>query len=135
MKYSLFTRAHAPEAGASSGTRGEEISRDATDDPVVVSETSVLGDPARAAQLAEILKAVAHPVRLRIIAILCDGPQHVGALAGALGLKQAIVSQQLRILRMRGLVVVERAGGFARYSLGEPRLRQLVSCIEGCSVK
>ncbi len=86
----------------------------------------------KAAYLAEVLKALAHPARLRIVAALCAGEESVGALAARLDLPQAIVSQQLRILRMSGLVAVERGGGFARYRLAQPRLRQLVDCLEGC---
>ena len=86
----------------------------------------------RAAYLADVLKALAHPARLRIIAALCEGEESVGGLAARLGLAQAIVSQQLRILRMSGLVAAERSGGFARYHLAQPRLRQLVDCLEGC---
>jgi ArsR family transcriptional regulator len=94
----------------------------------------LVADPERAAQIAEVLKAVAHPLRLRIVALLCQQEQHVNALAERLGLKQAIVSQQLRILRLRRLVEVSRADGFARYRIAEPRLRQLLRCMEGCSV-
>ena len=86
----------------------------------------------RAAYLAEVLKALAHPARLRIIAVLCEGEQNVNGLASRLGLPQAIVSQQLRILRMSGLVAAERQGGFCRYHLTQPRLRQLLNCLEGC---
>jgi DNA-binding transcriptional ArsR family regulator len=81
---------------------------------------------------AELLKAIAHPLRLRIVAILCAGNQHVGGLAEQLGVPQAIVSQQLRLLRMRNLVRAIRTNGFARYRLAEPRLRTLVRCLEGC---
>ncbi len=81
---------------------------------------------------AELLKAIAHPLRLRIVAILCAGDQNVGGLAERLGVPQAIVSQQLRLLRMRDLVRVRRTSGFARYRLAEPRLRTLVRCLEGC---
>lgn len=86
----------------------------------------------RAAYLADVLKALAHPARLRIVAALCDGEESVTGLAGRLGIPQAIVSQQLRILRMSGLVAAERNGGFACYSLTQPRLKDLVSCLEGC---
>lgn len=86
----------------------------------------------RAKYLADVLKALAHPARLRIVAALCEGEESVIGLAGRLGVPQAIVSQQLRILRMSGLVAAERSGGFAVYSLAQPRLRQLVSCLEGC---
>ncbi len=86
----------------------------------------------KAEHVAEILKAVAHPLRLRIIALLCEEDVNVSTLADRLGASQSIVSQQLRILRMRRLVAVVREGGFARYRILEPRLRQLVDCVEHC---
>lgn len=82
--------------------------------------------------VAEVLKAVAHPLRLRIVATLCAGEEHVGALAEKLGASQAIVSQQLRILRSHGLVAASRSGGFATYRLVEKNLRGLVRCMEKC---
>jgi ArsR family transcriptional regulator len=93
---------------------------------------SVAEDRPRASFLADVLKALAHPVRLRIVAALCEGETSVIGLAERLGLRQAIVSQQLRILRMSGLVAAVRSRGFSLYALAEPRLRDLVSCLEGC---
>ena len=93
---------------------------------------SLRGDVRRCAALSEILKAVAHPMRMRIVAILCQGPENVGDLAQKMGCRQAAVSQQLRILRTHKLVAAERRDGFARYSLAEPRLRDLIRCMEGC---
>ncbi|HET6487894.1 MAG TPA: metalloregulator ArsR/SmtB family transcription factor [Spirochaetia bacterium] len=84
------------------------------------------------ARCAETLKALAHAHRLRIVAILCEGDETVIGLSRRLSLKQAIVSQQLRILRMSGLVDACRVAGFARYRITQPRLRQLVTCLEGC---
>jgi ArsR family transcriptional regulator len=86
----------------------------------------------RAVQAADMLRAVAHPVRLRILALLGEREQHVSALADRLAVKQAIVSQQLRILRAQRLVEVKRENGFAYYGLAEPRLQDLIRCIEGC---
>jgi ArsR family transcriptional regulator len=83
-------------------------------------------------RVVEILKAVAHPVRLRIVTLLCRGEEHVSALTLALEVNQNIVSQQLRILRMSGLVEVSRHGGHAFYSLAEPHLRDLIRCTEQC---
>jgi len=93
----------------------------------------VATDVARAVQVADILKAVAHPLRLRIVAVLCEGAITVNALAERLGASQAIVSQQLRILRMHRLVIAVRRNGHASYRLLEPRLRDLVTCVEGCT--
>lgn len=95
---------------------------------------SVLDDAQRAAEIAETLKAVAHPLRLRIIALLVDGPEHVGAMAERLDAKQPAVSQQLRILRMHGLVAATRENGHALYRVDNPNLEDLVRCMERCSV-
>jgi ArsR family transcriptional regulator len=89
-------------------------------------------DLERAAQISELLKAVAHPLRLRLVAALADGDARVGDLAERLGAAQAIVSQQLRILRMSGLVRLARRGGVPCYQLAEPRLRDLLVCVQGC---
>ena len=90
-------------------------------------------DRRHAQRAAEIMKALGHPLRLRIIAILCASDEHVTRLAEQLDVQQSIVSQQLRVLRMQGLVEVARTNGHAYYRLGEPRLRELIRCIEGCS--
>jgi len=89
-------------------------------------------DATKAARVAEVLKAVAHPLRLRIVATLCAGADHVNALAARLGTPQPIVSQHLRILRNQGLVKVSRGGGFSTYRIAEPALRDLVCCMEKC---
>jgi len=96
------------------------------------AEPPISSDPARAGRVAEVLKAVAHPLRIRIVAILCQREENVSALAEKLGASQAIVSQQLRILRSHGLVAANRAGGFARYRLVERNLRGVVRCLEKC---
>jgi DNA-binding transcriptional ArsR family regulator len=84
--------------------------------------------------LANMLKALGHPVRLRIIAVLGEGDENVGALAERLGTGPAIVSQQLRILRMSGLVEASRSEGFALYRLAQPRIRDLLRCLEKCPI-
>lgn len=95
---------------------------------------SLCDDTARAGRSAEMIKALSHPIRLRIVALLCSGPEHVSGMAERLGLKQSITSQQLRILRMNGLVEGERQDGFTYYSLTETQLRELIRCVESCRV-
>lgn len=97
-------------------------------------KTPRLADREPAAAAADTLKAVAHPLRLRLVALLAEGDFHVNELAEAVGHSQAIVSQQLRILRMARLVSAEPRGGFVYYRLIEPQLKKLVSCMERCSV-
>ena len=93
---------------------------------------SIVDGAEGAERVADVLRAVAHPLRLRIVALLCAGERHVNALAAELAAPQAIVSQQLRVLRARGLVAATRENGFARYRLAEPALRDLVCCMERC---
>lgn len=97
-----------------------------------VQRKPLVDDGERSARIAEVLKAVAHPIRLRIIALLCEGEEHVNGMAERLKAPQPIISQQLRILRMRGLVEVVRESGHAVYRLAEPRLQQVVDCMEQC---
>lgn len=97
-----------------------------------VARPAISTDPRRASKVADVLKAVAHPLRLRIIAILVEGDANVSRLAERLGAEQAIVSQQLRILRHNGLVAADREGGFATYRLLERHLEGLVHCMEHC---
>ena len=96
------------------------------------TESPLIHDPVRSAKMSEVLKALAHPIRLRIIAILCEEDTHVNAMAERLDVQQPIISQQLRILRMNGLVEVTRESGHATYHLAEPKLRQIVECMEQC---
>jgi Predicted transcriptional regulator len=106
------------------------------EDEAAVSASPLLAlDAERCAEIALIMKALGHPVRLRIVALLDRGPLHVGALAEQLGVGQAVVSQQLGILRMRGLVASRRDQGRAVYRLTEPKLRDLLRCMEGCRVR
>ena len=75
--------------------------------------------------MGRLLRAVAHPLRLQIIDLLFERDLNVTALCEHLGAPQAVVSQQLRILRLTGLVVPHRDGGFVRYRLAPRRLQTL----------
>jgi DNA-binding transcriptional ArsR family regulator len=93
---------------------------------------NIVHDIELAHRLAEVLKALAHPLRLRLVASLCREPQAVGGLCTELGVRQSMVSQHLAVLRMVGLVEADRAGGIATYSIREPGLRKLVECLADC---
>ncbi len=90
-------------------------------------------DAALASLAANKIKALAHPLRLQIVAILSETDTHVKALAEELGSPQAVVSQHLRILRMEGLVDVERKDGYSVYRLLERKIINLLTCMESCN--
>ena len=92
---------------------------------------TLASDPGRADEVAEVLKALGHPVRLRIVSVLCTVEEaHVSGLMGCLELPQTTISQQLRLLRAHGVVDVRREEGFAWYRLAMPTLREVVAHLE-----
>jgi DNA-binding transcriptional ArsR family regulator len=84
-------------------------------------------DPDGLRQLkADFFKALAHPVRIRILELLREGPRSVGQLHETIGTPTSTVSQQLAILRGRGIVTTQRRGTTVIYAIGDPDLFELL---------
>jgi DNA-binding transcriptional ArsR family regulator len=81
--------------------------------------------------LASIMKTIAHPDRLRILCILKEGRKNVTELEKLLDDNQSFVSQQLRLLRLNGLVVSERENGFVYYSIETDMKKQIEKIMSG----
>ena len=75
---------------------------------------------------AEFFRALAHPVRIRILEELRDGSRTVHALQDALGLDQPTVSQQLAVLRAKNLVVATKSGTSVHYAVRDPLIHDLL---------
>jgi len=80
---------------------------------------------------ADVLKVLAHPVRLQILHLLADGPVEVGRLAAATAASQPNVSQHLAVLRSAGLVEPDRHGREIRYRLTDPDVIRACSVMRG----
>ena len=61
-------------------------------------------------QMSEMLKALAHPVRLKIIAGLLKNECNVSQIQLALRLPQSTISQHLKVLRNVGIIKGRREG-------------------------
>ena len=59
---------------------------------------------------AEVLKAMAHPIRLGVVEVLADGERTVTELYEELGCSQSMMSQQLKILCQQKLVTIRKDG-------------------------
>ena len=84
----------------------------------------------------ELLKAVADPVRLRLLNLLADGEVCVCHLHDALELPQSTVSRHLAQLRKCGLVIGRKDGLWVHYRLapaGGELHRALLGCVSACS--
>jgi len=86
-------------------------------------------DKALAEHAADVLKAVAHPLRLQIVELLRGGEMCVGDISKALGEKQSLTSQQLSLMRDRGVVVAKRRGSKVFYRLQNKNITKLLDCI------
>ena len=83
-------------------------------------------------RVAPIIRLAAHPIRLRILDFLEQQgrPCSVSQIIEATGaLDQAVVSQQLRVLRDQNVLETRREGTFVFYSIADPSLLQLLDCI------
>ena len=78
---------------------------------------------------AEILKAIAHPIRLQVIELLRHGAMCVGDIVNELGEKQAITSQQLNIMKNKGIVVCRREGAKVFYRIGNENVIKVLDCV------
>jgi ArsR family transcriptional regulator len=79
---------------------------------------------------AQLLKVIAHPVRLAILEILRDGEHCVCHMEAHLGYRQAYISQQLMVLREAGLVQDRRDGWNIFYHVTEPRIFTMLSVVQ-----
>jgi ArsR family transcriptional regulator len=77
--------------------------------------------------VAELFRVLAHPSRVRILALLYEAERDVSELTHHLGLPPANVSQHLALLRSHHLVSGRRAGTHMRYSLRDPRMAEVIN--------
>jgi len=75
---------------------------------------------------ARFFRALAHPVRIKILEILVRGERTVQELQEALDLDQPIVSQQLAVLRNQNIVTAQKEGLSVRYALRDPAVGDLL---------
>ena len=75
---------------------------------------------------AEFFKALAHPLRIRILDCLRGGEQGVNELSEKLQAEPANVSQQLAVLRFRNIVTGRKEGSSVFYSAADPALFKLL---------
>lgn len=78
---------------------------------------------------AEVLKALAHPIRLQVVETLEGGELSVGEIAEAVGEKQAITSQQLNIMKDKGILSSRREGTRVFYRIENENAIRVLGCV------
>ncbi|CAN5218452.1 hypothetical protein BH09PAT2_BH09PAT2_10930 [soil metagenome] len=80
---------------------------------------------------SNILRAIAHPIRLAIIKYIAEsGTTNVNMIYSTLKLEQSITSQHLRVLRITELVNTRRDGKFIHYAINYAKIAQLNSILK-----
>lgn len=96
------------------------------------SRNAVLGgDEPALEQMAELLKALAHPVRLQILDAVRAAELSVGEIEEVTGIGQPGLSQQLAVLRKAELVLTQRTGKQVFYRVDGERMQALAQFLGG----
>lgn len=93
------------------------------------------GGPLRESEIersAEILKALANPARLRLVNLLVGGERTVSELCRLSGLKQSLVSQQLKNLRLNEIVERRKEVSNVYYRLKDINVVTMLNCLNRC---
>lgn len=75
---------------------------------------------------AELFRTLGHPVRIRVLELLQDGPRAVSELLGELDIEASSLSQQLAVLRRAGIVTSTRHGTSVTYGLAASDVAELM---------
>lgn len=82
---------------------------------------------------ANMLRVIAHPVRLNIIDLLLRQRRlTVLDIQTELDLDQAIASQHLILMKDKGVLIAEKVGRNRFFSLAYPNMKQIIKCLEDC---
>ncbi len=72
------------------------------------------------------IKAIAHPLRLKILCMLGDREINVQDIVDDVGTTQSNISQHLAILRDKGVLATRKDANRVYYRIGDPRTLKLV---------
>lgn len=84
---------------------------------------------AAAEEAAGLLKAMASPVRLRILCLLAEGEMPVGEIAARLNIREQAASQQLAQLRLESLIAPRRDAQRVFYHLASPEIERMLETL------
>jgi len=87
-------------------------------------------------QAALAVKAIAHPLRLKILCILGDQEVSVQDIVEQVGTSQSNISQHLSILRDKGVLATRKDANRVYYRIGDLRTLKLVGMMRDvfCSI-
>ncbi len=79
---------------------------------------------------SEILKSIAHPIRLKILCFLMEGEKTVGEIEKEFGSSISNISQHLTVLRKIHMVNRRKEANFMFYSVKDPKIAELLGTLK-----
>jgi ArsR family transcriptional regulator len=86
----------------------------------------LIGRKEQIEQAARAMKAISHPLRLKILCVLGDQEVGVQDIVEAVGTSQSNISQHLAILREKGIVSSRKDANRVYYSVSDQRTLRLI---------
>ena len=83
------------------------------------------GDDIREA--SDALKAMAHPLRLKILCLVGQHELMVQDIVEAVGTSQSNISQHLAVMRERGLIASRKDANKVFYRIDDPRILRMIA--------
>lgn len=83
------------------------------------------GDDIREA--SDALKAMAHPLRLKILCLVGQNELMVQDIVEAVGTSQSNISQHLAVMRERGLIASRKEANKVFYRIDDPRILKMIA--------
>ncbi|MFA9459762.1 ArsR/SmtB family transcription factor [Thiohalorhabdus sp. Cl-TMA] len=78
-------------------------------------------------QASRSLKAMSHPLRLKVLCTLSDKEMSVQEIVEQVGTSQSNISQHLGIMRDKGILKARKNANKVYYRVGDPRTLKLIS--------
>jgi len=102
------------------------IPRPAADDPSQ-DIFDLIGRTESIRQASDAMQAMGHPMRLKILCLVCSQELSVLEIVDAVGTTQSNVSQHLAILRDQKILEARKEANKVFYRIGDPRVLRMIS--------
>ena len=79
--------------------------------------------------IAQVLKTVGHPLRLKIVESLETGELRVNDIVARVGSGQAVVSRHLALMKDKGILSARRDGTNVYYTIQNRNVISLLHCV------
>ena len=80
--------------------------------------------------VTELLKSIAHPIRMKILCFLMEGEKNVGEIEQQFGSTISNISQHLTVLRKANIIDRRKEANFMFYSLRDNNIYKLMETLK-----